>query len=107
MLKLIKLCVSDNVFSCMGKHYTQIFGMAIMGNPLSPLLANIYMDFYETIHLPKICSSPLPWYRYVDDVLCCWNSNSDPKLFLEKLNSLVPSINFKMEIEQDHPIFRY
>ena len=52
-IKLIELCVLDNVFTVDGKFYKQIFGFA-MGNPLSPVLANIYMEFYETHLIPRI-----------------------------------------------------
>ena len=68
-LKLIELCVLDNVFTVNKKFYKQIFGFA-MGNPLSPVLANIYMEFFEINLLPRIITFELIWYRYVDDIVC-------------------------------------
>ena len=46
IIKLIKLCVTDAKFSFNGEFYAQKFGMS-MGNPLSPVLSNLYMEFFE------------------------------------------------------------
>ena len=97
-IKLIELCVVDNVFSAEGEFYKQTFGFA-MGNPLSPILSNLYMEYFETRLLPQICNFPIVWYRYVDDIICLWPRNLDPMAFLQELNRLVPSITFKIEIE--------
>ena len=67
ILKLVKLCIKDCVFTFNGSYYRQIFGMA-MGNPLSPLLSNIYMEFFESRLIPSIWMSQISWFRYVDDI---------------------------------------
>lgn len=97
-IKLIELCVCNNVFTVGDEFYKQTFGLA-MGNPLSPVLSNLYMEYFETCFLPKICNFTLPWFRYVDDILCLWPSNKNAHLFLDQLNNLVPSISFKIEEE--------
>ena len=102
-IKLIELCVLDNVFTVNGKYYKQIFGFA-MGNPLSPVLANIYMEFYETRMLPRIIHFDIIWYRYVDDILCLLPVNIDPNDLLRQLNELVPTIKFKLEVEENGQI---
>ena len=70
-----------------------------MGNPLSPVLVNIYMEMFETLLLPRIIRFNLIWYRYVDDILCLLPSSIDPYMLLRQLNELVPSIKFKVELE--------
>ena len=99
-IKLIDLCVADNVFTVQNSFYRQTFGLA-MGNPLSPVLSNLYMEYFETRFLTKICTFNLPWYRYVDDILCLWPKTENSHVFLEKLNDLVPSITFKIEEEMN------
>ena len=49
------------------KFYKQLKGAA-MGSPVSPIIANIYMEYFESLAIP---SSPtlIKWlFRYVDDV---------------------------------------
>ena len=102
-IQLLELCVLDNCFKVNGLFYKQTFGFA-MGNPLSPVLSNIYMEFFEVHILPTICDFEIIWYRYVDDVICLWPSDRDPMLFLQELNDLVPSIKFKIEIENNNAL---
>lgn len=45
----------------------------IMGNPLSPLLAEIFMDKLENIiHQNNLSKNFVYWYRYVDDIVACF-----------------------------------
>ena len=102
-LALIRLCVSSTIFSFEDKVYQQSFGVA-MGSPLSPILANLYMEHFETNLLPRIPVNirPILWLRYVDDVFSLY-PHDDQLLeqFLVQLNSLVPSIKFTKEDEVD------
>ena len=72
-----------------------------MGNPLSPLLANLYMEFFERDMLKPLLPKNALWYRYVDDILCLWPSDKNDHDFLNRINSLVPSIKFTVEREVD------
>ena len=73
-IDLIELCVTDDLFECQGEFYQQKYGMS-MGNPLSPVLCNLFMEYFETELLPQICS--LKWLRYVDDVFLVWPDSLD------------------------------
>ena len=75
-----------------------------MGSPLSPVLANLYMEYYETELLPTISPQPLLWLRYVDDVIAMWPENSDFPEFFQKVNALAPSIKFTVEWEEEDSI---
>ena len=57
------------------------------------------MEYFEARILPTTCDFSLIWYRYVDDIIVLWSVNRDPLVFLNQLNQLVPSIKFKVEIE--------
>ena len=99
-LSLIRLCVNNNYFEFNGKFYRQKFGVA-MGSPLSPVLANLFMEHYESELVPAIPGArPKLWLRYVDDVLVAWEDTSDFDKFLSSLNSLAPSIKFTVEWEE-------
>ena len=43
-----------------------------MGSPLSPVLANIYMEYFEEIALGSPSLKPSIWLRYVDDTFILW-----------------------------------
>ena len=73
-----------------------------MGSPLSPAIANFYMESFEASALETAALKPVCWYRYVDDTFVIW-SHGQEKLrdFLLHLNSIHPQIQFTMEIESD------
>ena len=98
ILKLIELCFSNNKFTFEGTTFQQGFGVA-MGNALSPVVANLYMEFYETKILPKVLPSHVLWFRYIDDVLCLFPQDTNLDNFLMKLNTLNENIQFTVESE--------
>ena len=84
-----------------------------MGSCLSPLLANIFMEYFETQLLPTIKRSEVVWLRYVDDILCIYptdddvindDSSADITIFLPKLNNLTPHIQFTVEEEENNSL---
>ena len=99
-LDLIRLCVNNNVFEFNGQYFRQKFGVA-MGSPLSPVLAGLYMEYYETELLPTLTVQPALWLRYVDDVFALWPNDENFDVFLDNLNRLSPSIKFTVEWEQE------
>jgi len=47
IIKLLEFCLSNNVFQFEDIYYIQKNGL-VMGNPLSPILADIVMNHFET-----------------------------------------------------------
>ena len=72
-----------------------------MGNCLSPVLSNVYMEFYETRLARGIISDDIFWVRYVDDVFAILKVYTDLQRILTDLNNLVPSISFSIEQENN------
>ena len=74
--------------------YEQVEGV-VMGSPLSPVVANFFMQKFEEEAIKSSTHQPSVWLRYV-----IWN-HGDKELsnFLGHLNSLHPSIQFTMEID--------
>ena len=71
-----------------------------MGSSLSPVMANLYMEFFESYLLEDIPVEirPILWLRYVDDIFCCFRDISKLDDFLAKLNQIRPTIKFTVEL---------
>ena len=94
LYKVTKGCI----FSFNGNLYKQIDGCG-MGNPLSPVLANIYMCKLESDIITP--NKPPFFVRYVDDCLSKRKINS-PDHLLTSLNSYHPNIKFTADENPDH-----
>ena len=103
--ELLTVCTSFNQFSFKDQHYRQITGLP-MGSSLSPVLANIFMEYFETELLKDIPVDlrPVLWLRYVDDVFCIYEDMSKLEQFLEHLNRVRPSIQFTYELSRTDKI---
>ena len=71
-------------------------GLAI-GSLLSPVLAYIYMEYFEKMSLGFTSLKPSMWLRYVDDTFTLWpHQEDDQTTWSRELN---PSIQVTMEKE--------
>ena len=82
---LLELCLKNNYFVYDGQYYKQKEGAA-MGSPVSPIVANIYMEMFEDLALQRT-QVPRIWKRYVDDTFCVMEEQNT-SVFLDHLNSL-------------------
>ena len=88
IISLASLCLKSTFFQFEDQFYEQIEGAA-MGSPLSPIIANIYMEHFEELALTSSILQPKVWWRYVDDTFVIWpHSQSTLPLFLSHLNNI-------------------
>ena len=66
IILLLEFCLKNTYFSVQGKFYEQVEGAA-MGSPVSPIVANLYMEYLEQKALKHCSTPPRFWCRYVDD----------------------------------------
>jgi hypothetical protein len=69
-----------------------------MGSPLSPVIANFFMEDVEKKVLEQVTHNPVCWFRYVDDTFVIW-PHGRVKLteFLNHLSGFYTDIQFTME----------
>ena len=100
LIKLFSFATCQTHFLFNGLVYDQVDGVA-MGSPLAPVLANLFMGFHEdhwlkNYHKPD---SVLFYRRYVDDIFCIFNNETDATDFFNYLNLQHPNIKFTLEKE--------
>lgn len=100
---LINICMNQNTFQFKDLFYTQTSGTS-MGNPLSCLVANIFMSNFE-INAKRIMTYfPRVWIRYVDDVFAVFNEKENLDSFVNSLNAFHNTIKFTYEVENDNKL---
>ena len=70
-----------------------------MGSPVSPVIANLFMEHVEEEAIRSCPYHVRFWRRNVDDT--CFLQRSSVEGVLNHLNSISPSINFTVEQEED------
>ena len=76
-----------------------------MGSPLTPVLANILMGFYESKWLNEYnLNKPNFYLRYVDEILAAFDNEQDSLHFLDFISKRHPNIKFTIEKQINHSI---
>jgi len=88
-------------FSFRGIIYQQMFGAA-MGSPVSPLLANLFMEWLEkqAVATAPVECKPKFWNQYVDDVLELIKKGQVRNL-TDHINTIDPTGNIKFTYKEE------
>ena len=74
-----------------------------MESPLAPVLASIFMGYYESKWLNEYnLNKPKFYLRYVDDILAAFDKEQDSLNFLNFLNKRHPNIKLTIEKQINH-----
>ena len=95
---LLEYCLRSTYFVFQGEYYEQLEGAA-MGSPLSPIIANMYMEEFQTEELSTASNPPTLWKRFVDDTFVVIQT-SHKEEFFNHINSIEESIQFTAEDPQ-------
>ena len=97
MRELLNTCTKDMHFTFNGKIYKQNDGVC-MGNPLGPVIANIFMVELECTLVPTLSDVLPEWIRYVDDTFT-FVKKGKLDVVLNALNAFHQDIKFTHETE--------
>ena len=95
LMEMLAFCVETTYFGIGSDIYWQK-GLA-MYSPLLPVLATIYMEYFEEMSLGSTSPKPSMWLRFVNDTFILWLHQT----LFDHMNLILPSIEFTMEKEQD------
>ena len=95
----LEFCLNSTYFTFQGKFYEQVDGTA-MGSPISPIVANLFMEDLETKALATSPHPPSLWKRFVDDTFTIIKK-SHKNALLEHINSIDNNIKFTCEESRD------
>ena len=91
---LFKHALTSTYFCFHGQFYEQTDGVA-MGSPLSPVIANFFMEDFEKKAMEQAVLKPVCWFRYVDDTFVIWPHGQEKLTeFLNHLNRIHNKIQF-------------
>ena len=92
---LLEFCLKNTYFSFQVRFYEQTEGAA-MDSPISPIVANLFMEDLEVQGIRTSTTPPALWKRFVDDTFTIIKKDNRNS-FLEDLNSIHPNIKFTCE----------
>ena len=92
---LLEYCLKSTYFVFKGQYYEQLEGAA-MGSPLSPIIANLYIEEFEIKALSTAPNPPTLLKRFVDDTFVVIKKCHQEEFF-HHINSIEDSVQFTAE----------
>ena len=95
IINLLEFCLKTTYFQFQGRFFEQLQGAAMV-SPISPIVANLFMEDFEIKAINSTVDPPRIWKRFVDETFVVINSNRKEN-FLEHINTMDPYIQFISE----------
>ncbi len=104
ILEGLSIVMSENYFSFGDTYWKQLKGLA-MGTPVAPVLAALYLGYYEEEFILSRFESSLYLYkRYLDDVLIIWKPQATDMYRFNRFRATlrqVPGLTWTFEQHQE------
>ena len=99
IILLLEFCLKNMYFSFQDQFCEQVEGVA-MGSPVSPIVANLYMEYLKQKSSQYCNPSPMLLQRYVDDPFVI-QKEINKQDFLQHINNVDPAIQFTLETNKE------
>ncbi|XP_066263270.1 uncharacterized protein [Branchiostoma lanceolatum] len=99
VVELLRFCLTSTYFIFKGTYYQQVEGAA-MGSPVSPIVANLFMEHFEEVAISTAPNPPKFWGRFVDDTFVIQRKDKIEE-FTTHINNINRAIKFTIERETD------
>ena len=84
------------------KHVDSSTDGITIGSPLSPVIANFFVEHFEKKTIEQATHKPVCWFRYVNDTFVIWPLGQEKLTeFLNHLSGLHNNIQCTMENEEE------
>ena len=103
IISLLRFTLSNSFFTHNNTIYKQVHHGCAMGSPVSPVIANLYMEEIEERVITNTANPPKEWDRFVDDIFSILKKDA-VSTFHDELNSIDSHISFTIEHETDGQI---
>ena len=98
--ELLGFCLHNTYFSFLNKIYEQV-ECVVVGFPVSPIVANLYMDNFAKKVINSASTPPRLYMRYVDDTFVIQREDQMQR-FLNLINNIDPAVKFTVEDNQEN-----
>ena len=68
-----------------------------MGSPVTPVIGNVYMEYFEELASGSQCPIPKPWWKRYVDYLICITKKDQVDILFNHINQIDDHIKFTIE----------
>ena len=103
IIRALKIVMENNYFTFGSTVWKQRQGLA-MGTPVAPVVATLYLGYYEETRILQKCRDNLRFYkRYLDDILIVWSPSATNPYAFQRFQAVLRQVPGLAWTFEEHP----